>query len=144
MRSTKFQNYLYQINNGSLVSSQIFTGLSAGIYSVSVLDANNCLDTISVNITQPNQIILSENLNNHQDVTCFSGSDGGFEVLTSGGSPNYLYQLDGLPPDNKTGDRYYITTFLAYMEDTMKYQNCLLYTSPSPRDRRRSRIPSSA
>ena len=90
-------NYLYQINNGPLVSSQIFIGLSAGIYTVSVLDANNCLDTISVNITQPNQIILSENLNNHQDVTCFSGSDGGFEVLTSGGSPNYLYQLDNGP-----------------------------------------------
>ncbi len=24
---------------------------------------------------------------------------------------NYMYQLDGLPPDNKTGDRYYFTNY---------------------------------
>ena len=33
-------------------------------------------------------------------------------------------------------------TKLARME--MKHKNCLLYTSPSPRDRTRSRMPSSA
>jgi hypothetical protein len=26
-------------------------------------------------------------------------------------SMNYMYQLDGLPPDNKTGDRYYFTNY---------------------------------
>ena len=36
--------------------------------------------------------------------------------------------------DQKTGKRY----------DREAYQSCLLYTSPSPRDKRQSRMPSSA
>ena len=28
--------------------------------------------------------------------------------------------------------------------ESVKHKNCLLYTSPSPRDRQRSRMPSSA
>ena len=31
-----------------------------------------------------------------------------------------------------------------YNEDTGRYKDCLLYTSPSPRDRQKSRMPSSA
>ena len=30
------------------------------------------------------------------------------------------------------------------MEEDIKFRNCLLYTSPSPRDKRQSRMPSSA
>ena len=33
---------------------------------------------------------------------------------------------------------------MPYSEWKQKYQSCLLYTSPSPRDRTRSRMPSSA
>ena len=34
---------------------------------------------------------------------------------------------------------------LSYLEMVSKlYKNCLLYTSPSPRDRQKSRMPSSA
>ena len=35
-------------------------------------------------------------------------------------------------------------TFLADVPDEDKWDTCLLYTSPSPRDRTRSRMPSSA
>ena len=31
-----------------------------------------------------------------------------------------------------------------YMVNLLKYRDCLLYTSPSPRDKRQSRMPSSA
>ena len=31
-----------------------------------------------------------------------------------------------------------------HTEDMVKYGTCLLYTSPSPRDRQKSRMPSSA
>ena len=36
------------------------------------------------------------------------------------------------------------TPFVAEFERIVKANNCLLYTSPSPRDRTRSRMPSSA
>ena len=40
-------------------------------------------------------------------------------------------------------DDFY-NAFLEYVEQYGDYKTCLLYTSPSPRDRTRSRMPSSA
>ena len=37
-----------------------------------------------------------------------------------------------------------ITGIFSIISGFLQYQNCLLYTSPSPRDRTRSRMPSSA
>ena len=37
-----------------------------------------------------------------------------------------------------------LMTLLPSYEKSEQYENCLLYTSPSPRDRTRSRMPSSA
>ena len=37
-----------------------------------------------------------------------------------------------------------VLSFLNKPSDYQKYINCLLYTSPSPRDRQKSRMPSSA
>ena len=41
-------------------------------------------------------------------------------------------------------DVLYQTTLLIFKGDTEVYRSCLLYTSPSPRDKRQSRMPSSA
>ena len=38
---------------------------------------------------------------------------------------------------------YHVERF-TYLRDNEQYQDCLLYTSPSPRDREKSRMPSSA
>ena len=37
-----------------------------------------------------------------------------------------------------------LTTFLVHTKSGQLYDTCLLYTSPSPRDKRQSRMPSSA
>ena len=47
-----------------------------------------------------------------------------------------LYKIKGLPPI------YCIN--LDGKPDRWKYMDCLLYTSPSPRDRQKCRMPSSA
>ena len=41
-------------------------------------------------------------------------------------------------------DLFFPDRFTAKLEAVLDYHNCLLYTSPSPRDRTRSRMPSSA
>ena len=46
------------------------------------------------------------------------------------------------PNENETGISFNRSTKLSFKGDTVK--PCLLYTSPSPRDRTRSRMPSSA
>ena len=43
---------------------------------------------------------------------------------------------------NDTGNKYSPTVIVAAI--TGRINNCLLYTSPSPRDKRQSRMPSSA
>ena len=54
------------------------------------------------------------------------------------GSMAYPLELDGYNLNNRlwTGD--------ALVNNPELIKNCLLYTSPSPRDRTRSRMPSSA
>lgn len=40
--------YLYSINNGAYVSSNVFTGLASGSYTISIKDVNGCTVTTSV------------------------------------------------------------------------------------------------
>ena len=50
-----------------------------------------------------------------------------------------------LPEDSKTKLEYLeAEIFMVDKELSDKYEGCLLYTSPSPRDRQKSRMPSSA
>ena len=54
---------------------------------------------------------------------------------------NHEYQLVNQPEFNFTS----VTTFVgSFFEPFDEVKVCLLYTSPSPRDMRRSRMPSSA
>ena len=67
-------------------------GLSAGDYTVSVIDANNCLQTSTFTIQQP--ALLSTSLI-ATDISCFGAADGTIVPSTSGGTPAYLYQWTG-------------------------------------------------
>ena len=45
----------------------------------------------------------------------------------------------------QTGNiQYFTDLYFRTREEAIEYLNCLLYTSPSPRDRTRARMPSSA
>ncbi|OYX83077.1 MAG: hypothetical protein B7Y83_12705, partial [Flavobacteriales bacterium 32-34-25] len=65
------------------------TGLSAGIYTCTVTDANGCTKTQSFTITQPSAIsILSSSQTN---VSCNDGFNGSASISPSGGTPGYTY-----------------------------------------------------
>ncbi|MCE3280341.1 MAG: hypothetical protein K0S44_2532, partial [Bacteroidetes bacterium] len=66
------------------------TGLIAGTYTVTVLDANGCQSnaTTSPDILQPPPIAISLSTS---DVSCFGGSDGTASAIASGGTPGYSY-----------------------------------------------------
>ena len=72
--------------------------VSAGPYSYTVTDANNCTSTVSGTITEPNELAIS--LITSNDATC--GQDNGsLEVLASGGTSPYLYDLGGSQQSNE-------------------------------------------
>jgi len=71
------------------------------------------------------------------------------EVIASDVRPAYLrfkeyLTTEYLPKAPEAIGISAITDGKAYYEDRVRYYTCLLYTSPSPRDRTRSRMPSSA
>lgn len=78
--------YNYSWNNG-LTSSSI-NGLSAGIYTVTVTDANNCSEILSINIAEPSVLSQTAAIT---DVNCFGGNDGAINSFTFGGALPYMY-----------------------------------------------------
>jgi gliding motility-associated-like protein len=79
--------YTYLWSNGQTTANA--TGLSAGSYTVTVRDANNCSSTSSVTLSQPSQV--SANITANTPVSCFGGSNGTATVSASGGTPGYTY-----------------------------------------------------
>ena len=67
------QPYTYHWFHDPTQSSHIITNMHPGYYFVSVVDANGCSDTASTHITQPDELILVEQIHN---VSCKGGHDG--------------------------------------------------------------------
>lgn len=77
-------SYLWQ---PSAQTNSVLTGVSSGNYSCTVTDANGCVSTKTVSITQPNPLII--NTNTISSVTCFGASNGQIATNISGGTPSY-------------------------------------------------------
>ncbi|MBI2968123.1 MAG: PKD domain-containing protein [Bacteroidetes bacterium] len=80
--------FTYSWNNGQTASTA--TSLSAGNYTVTVADGNNCQQTAVASVSSVNTplniITTSTNLN------CFGGADGTATALPASGTSPYTYQ----------------------------------------------------
>jgi len=86
--------YLYSIDNATFQSSNVFTGLAAGIYTIYAKDAHNCLFNLGNNVlSQPNEIVV--NLLEKLDVDCDYYQKGAFKVAATGGIGSFTYNLSG-------------------------------------------------
>ncbi len=65
------------------------TGLSAGIYTVSVSDANGCSTSSAIAITQP--AVLAPFMGFPVPVSCYGGNNGSIDCSATGGTPGYNY-----------------------------------------------------
>ncbi|TVR81554.1 MAG: PKD domain-containing protein [Chitinophagaceae bacterium] len=86
--------YSYQWNTNPVQNSDSINSLSAGWYNLTAIDANNCLITDSIEISQPDSIII------HYDiipVSCNGESDGSITVNPVGGTPGYQYYWSSIP-----------------------------------------------
>lgn len=78
--------YTYAWSNGS--NTQSISGLTAGTYTVTVTDADNCVETQNAIISQPAAINLSTTVINES----FPGNgDGAIDLTVAGGSSPYSY-----------------------------------------------------
>ena len=91
-------NVSFQINGGTspyqfyfngLLDSTLFVdNLSAGIYTDSIIDANGCIFTENLVISQPSEITTNLISN---DISCYGNCDGFIGAIVSGGVAPYSY-----------------------------------------------------
>lgn len=82
--------YTYLWDDANAQATAAATGLIANSYTVIVTDANGCVATGSVNITQPTALVSSVFSFTH--VSCNGGSNGSVTVASGGGTSPYTYQ----------------------------------------------------
>ena len=80
-------NYLWSPSGGTNATA---TGLSAGIYTVTVTDAHRCTASSTAIITQP-LLAVSAMAATLSNVSCAGGANGSASVTASGGTSPYYY-----------------------------------------------------
>ncbi|MEY3368752.1 MAG: hypothetical protein RI973_1907, partial [Bacteroidota bacterium] len=77
--------YTYSINGGAYQTSNVFNGLSAGTYTVTVKDANGCQASDTATITQPAAplTVTATGVN----LTCAGSANGSVSAVVTGGTP---------------------------------------------------------
>jgi uncharacterized protein (DUF2141 family) len=85
--------------NGEVNNSGEFEDLAPGNYSIVVTDQTGCFETITFDIDQPDEIVLT--ISDVNTTGCDEISNGSFQLETSGGVGNYTYSLGN--ESNTTG-----------------------------------------
>lgn len=79
--------YNYKWSTG--VTSTSITGLSSGVYSLTVLDSKNCLNKNEITLIDPSSINAAPTTSN---VSCNGGNDGFINVGPNGGTSPYSFK----------------------------------------------------
>ena len=85
--------YMFGQSIDELNVSGLFTDLSADTSWFYTIDANLCIDSILIEITQPDSLWISVDIN--QPIDCFGSETGEFEISGMGGTSGYLYAING-------------------------------------------------
>jgi gliding motility-associated-like protein len=81
--------YVWTSSAGIVGSTATAAGLTAGVYSVTVTDANGCTETATTTITEPTDVTAA--INPPTDVICNGGNNGSATVVAGGGTGGYAY-----------------------------------------------------
>ncbi|MFN8243968.1 MAG: choice-of-anchor L domain-containing protein [Ferruginibacter sp.] len=84
----------FSINNGPWQPDSTFSNLPFGVYRIRIKDAAGCLDSMDVTLTHvPDLLFAGIPIT---AATCTGNPDGTATVNMTGGTPPYLYSLDGI------------------------------------------------
>ena len=85
--------YTFAWNSGQ--TTEDLTNVPAGIYTVDVTDNNGCVQSITVELIEPNAALASSHT--HVDILCYGDSTGSIDLSVTDGSPGYTYQWNNGP-----------------------------------------------
>lgn len=107
--------YLWNDTNNQTTANATF--LAAGAYTVTVNDANNCLETFDVFINEPTALTVSSQIT---DVLCHGENTGSIAVTAQGGTAPYTYNWQDVPDGNNlTAGNYTVTVLDANQCETV-------------------------
>lgn len=81
--------YQFLWSTGDTLST--LDSVNAGSYEVIVTDANGCIDSSTLNLTEPLELTSSANIN---DMTSCISNDGSINLTIVGGTGSYVYDWD--------------------------------------------------
>lgn len=84
--------YTYAIGSGSYSSTNLFSGLTAGSYTLHIKDANNCIKDTIITVTQP-AVLAFSNIAIVQPI-CNSTATGSITITGTGGTTPYTYAIN--------------------------------------------------
>jgi hypothetical protein len=83
--------YVYSIDGTTFSSQSVVNNLSAGSYTITVKDANGCLQTFNTTITEPTQVGVS----GVSTGTATATTNGTITLTGNGGLTPYTYSING-------------------------------------------------
>ncbi|MBK6931389.1 MAG: gliding motility-associated C-terminal domain-containing protein [Saprospirales bacterium] len=108
--------YTYIWSNGATINTA--TGLSAGPVTLTVTDNGGCTAVLTTEITEPGEIIVTQDLVNSTNILCFGDSSGILAVDATGGNPGgFTYKWENIsgtigtanPVENLASGAYSVT-----------------------------------
>ena len=90
--------YSFQWDDPAAQTGQTATGLSAGTYTVTITDANNCVIEESITLIQPE--IITGDLIERINVLCTGDESGSAIIEAIGGNAPYTYLWNTVPPQS--------------------------------------------
>ncbi|MGB5699473.1 T9SS type B sorting domain-containing protein [Muriicola sp.] len=87
-------NYQYRLNGGTYGTNNVFAGLSAGTFTIDVIDGNNCTDTATITINPELSVTAAAG----NITSCGTATD--VTVTAAGGDGSYVFAIvaDGVSP----------------------------------------------
>lgn len=122
--------YTYSWNTNPIQTTAMATGLTAGTWTVTVTDANQCQQISATTITQPSIINL---FTSFTAVQCFGGSNGTATAQASGGTAPYIYTWSTTPIQTSTmATGLRAGTYSIQIQDAQNCQTSTTLTIPQP------------
>ena len=92
----------YTFNWGGGVTTEDRTGLTAGVYSVTITDNNGCTGTVNVSVAQPTSPVSGSTV--VTNVACNGASNGAVNLTPTGGTAPYTFNWGGgITTEDRTG-----------------------------------------
>ena len=106
--------YSYLWSPGGNTNATI-SNLAQNTYTVQVTDANNCIQSATIVLTQP--VVLTSSISSTVHVSCYAENTGSATVSVTGGTPTYNYNWTPSGGNGPTGNGFAAGSYTVNITD---------------------------